>query len=61
MVNKPTHLSGSLIDHAFIKKAWMEEFFINGTVEKDYFSDVRIAIKKYCVDFSYVDFVTQFF
>ena len=39
----------------------MEEFFINGTVEKDYFSDVRIAIKKYCVDFSYVDFVTQFF
>ena len=26
IVNKPTHLSGSLIDHVYIKKALMEEF-----------------------------------
>ena len=29
MVNKPTHISGSLIEHVYIKKALMEEFFTN--------------------------------
>ena len=33
MVNKPTHISGSLTDHVYIKKALMEEFFTNVTVE----------------------------
>ena len=54
MENKPTHISGSLIDHAYIKKALMKEFFTNVTVENNYFSDhdaVRIAIWKNCVDF----------
>ena len=49
VVNKPTHVSGSLIDHAYIKKALMEEFFSNVTVKNIYFSDhdaVRIAIHK---------------
>ena len=27
--NKPTHISGSLIEHVYIKKALMEEFFTN--------------------------------
>ena len=27
MVNKPTHISGSLVDHIYIKKDLMEEFF----------------------------------
>ena len=33
MVNKPAHISGSLIDHVYIKKALREEFFTNMTVE----------------------------
>ena len=54
MVNKPTHISGSLIDHVHIKKALMEEFFINVNVGSIYFSDhnaVNIAIQKNYVDF----------
>ena len=49
MVNKPTHISGPFIDHVYIKKALMKEFFTNVTVENIYFSDhdtVRIAIHK---------------
>ena len=48
MANKPTHTSGSLIDHVYNKKGLMEEFFSNGTVENIYFSDhdaVRIIIE----------------
>ena len=33
MVNKPTHISGSLVDHIYIKKDLMEEFFTNVTAE----------------------------
>ena len=33
MVNKPAHISGSLIDHVYIKKALRQEFFTNVTVE----------------------------
>ena len=54
MVNKPTHISGSLIDHVFIKKDLMEEFFTNATVENIYFSDhdaIRILIEKNAVGF----------
>ena len=54
MVNKPTHVSGSLIDHVYIKKALTEEFFTDVTAEKIYFSDhdaVKIAIHKNHVDF----------
>ena len=54
MVNKTTHISGSLIDHVYIKKTLMEEFCTNATVENIYFSDhdaLRIVIKKNAVDF----------
>ena len=54
MENKPTHISGSLIDHVYIKKASMEDFLTNVTVENAYLSDhdaVRIAIEKFFVDF----------
>ena len=54
MVNKPTHISGSLIDHVYIKRALMEEFFNNVTVENIYFSDhdtVRFTIQKKYNDF----------
>ena len=49
MANKPTHISRSLIDHVYIKKALMEEFFTNITIESIYFSDldaVRIGTQK---------------
>ena len=39
MVNKLTHISGSFIDHIYIKKALMEEYFTNVTIEKISFSD----------------------
>ena len=54
MVNKPTHISGSLIDHFYIKKSLMDKFFTNATVENIYFSDhdaVRIIIVTNAVDF----------
>ena len=53
-VNKPTHISGSLIDHIYIQKTFMTEFFTNAIVEEIYFSDhdaLRIAIVKNAVDF----------
>ena len=54
MVNKHMHISGSLIDHAYVKKALMEEFCTNVTVRNICFSDhdaVRIAIHKNYIDF----------
>ena len=54
MVNKPTRISGSLIDHVYFKKALMENFFTNVAVENIYFSDhdaVRVAIEKNPIDF----------
>ena len=54
MVNKPTHISGSLIEHVYIKKALMEKLFTNVTVENIYFLDhdaVRIVIEKNSVVF----------
>ena len=54
MVNKPTHISESLTDHVYIKKALIEEFFTNVAVENIYFSDhdsVRIVTETNSVDF----------
>ena len=54
MVSKQTHISGSLIDHVYIEKAVMKEFFTDVTVGNICFSDhdaVRIAIDKNYVDF----------
>ena len=53
-VNKPRHISGSLMDHVYLTKALMEEYFTNATFENFYFSDhdaVRIVIGKNSVDF----------
>ena len=33
IINKRTHISESLIDHVYIKKNLMEEFFTNAAVE----------------------------
>ena len=41
---KPSHIFGSLIDHVYIKKAFLEEFFTNVTVENIY-DAVRIVIQ----------------
>ena len=48
-VNKPIHISRSLIDHVYIKKFLMEKFFTNVTFKNIYFLDhdaVRILIEK---------------
>ena len=37
MVKKPTNIYGYLIDHVYIKKALMKEFFTNVTVENIFF------------------------
>ena len=37
MVKKPTHISGFLINHVYIKKSLMEKFSTNVTVENIYF------------------------
>ena len=57
MVNKPTHISGSLINNVSIKKTLMEEFFTNVSVENIYFSDhdaLRNLIEKNAVDFQMI-------
>ena len=49
MVDKPVHMSGSLINCVYIKKTLTTEFSINATVENIYFSDhdhVRIVIEQ---------------
>ena len=54
ILHKPTHISGSLIDHVYINKALMNKFFTNKTVENIYFSDheaVRIVIENNSLDF----------
>lgn len=52
--NKLARVSGILLDHAYIKKALMEVFLNNVTVENIYCSDhdvVRILIGKKTVDY----------
>ena len=54
MVNKPTHISRSLIDHAYVKKSLVAEFYTIATVGNIYVSDhdaVRIITEKNAVDF----------
>ena len=54
MVNKPTLISRSLIDHVYIKKSLVEEFLPNTTAENLYFSDrdaVGIVTEKNTIDF----------
>ena len=54
MTNNPPHMFGSLIDHAYIKKTFTEEFFTKATFKNIYFSDhdaVRIAIETNYVAF----------
>ena len=49
MVDKPVHMSGSLINCVYIKKTLTTEFSINATVENIYFSGhdhVRIVIEQ---------------
>ena len=54
MVNKPTHISGSFIDHVHIKKSLMEKFSLMKLFKTFTFLDynaVRIMIEKNAVDF----------
>ena len=52
MVNKPTHMSGSLINNVYIKRNLTEYLFINATVENIYCLDRDPArIEKTALDF----------
>ena len=54
MVNKLTHISGSLIDHVYITRTLMKLFFTHATVENIFLSGhdiVRYVIQKNTVDF----------
>ena len=56
MINKPTHISGSFIAHAYVMliSCLMDELFTNATVGKIYFSDhdaVRVIIERNAVEF----------
>ena len=56
MVNKPTHLCGSLIDRVYVKKNQMEESFTNVTSENIYFldhDDAKTAIEKNYANFHF--------
>ena len=60
IVNKPTHIPGSLIDHVYIEKTLMEEFTTNEIVGNIYFSDHetgRIVVEKNVVDFCSIPLV----
>ena len=57
MVNKPTHISGSFINHVYIKKTLIEEFSTNVSVKNIFFSDpdaLRIVIEKNAVYFQVI-------
>ena len=48
LTNEPTHISGSLLDHVYIKKALLKEFRVNCIVKNIFISDhdaVRIILK----------------
>ena len=48
IANKPAHLCGSVIDHVYIKKALIEEFFTNVTVENMVISKLLYESRKKC-------------
>ena len=53
-VDNPTHISRFSMDHIYIKKRFIEEFFSSTTVENIYFLDhaaAIIMIEKNAVDF----------
>ena len=61
IVNRPVHISGSLIDHFYINKTLMQYFPTNATVENVYFSghdSASIVIEKNDANFCTIPLVT---
>ena len=55
VVNKATHISGSLIDHVYIKNTLLKDFHVNIKIQNMYFPDldaIRIVLTNDKVDFS---------
>ena len=53
--NEVTHVSGSLIDHVYIKNTLLKDFAVNVKIQNMYFPDldaVRIVLNNDKVDFS---------
>ena len=39
VVNEPTHISGSLIDHVYVRESFLQEVSFNSVIKNTYFSD----------------------
>ena len=49
VVKEPTHLSGSLLDHIYVRNTVLQEFYISTSVINLYFSDhdaIRLKLQK---------------
>ena len=54
MVEFPTHIPGSTLDHVYVKKSFLEGYEVETVVLNTYFSDhdaVRVKISKNNIDF----------
>ena len=53
LVEFPTHIAGSTLDHVYVKKSLLEDFEVKIVVLNTYFFDhdtVRVEISKNCID-----------
>ena len=58
LVEQATHISGSLIDHVYVKKNILEELHVDVNVQNIFFSDhdaVRIVLTNDQIDFSVIE------
>ena len=53
IITEPTHISGSLIDHVYVKKLVFDHFECRSIVKNIYFSDhdaIKLKLKRKCID-----------
>ena len=58
LVEFPTHIAGSTLDHVYVKKSFLENYKVEIVVLNTYFSDhdaVRVKIAKKDIDFMIED------
>ena len=57
LVEEPTHIGGSLLDHVYVRNTILQEFDVNVSILNTYFSDhdaVRIKLSKKEIDFQVI-------
>ena len=55
VVKEPTHLSGSLLDHVYVKNSILQEYCVSTSMINLYFSDhdaVQLTISNRNIDFN---------